>query len=523
MAKILALSDTHLNYPLSDGNYYPEQLIKLIKQSDLVLHAGDFVAQKAYDNLAEICGRYGRELWAIQGNNPLQKANNTMEKAPEIRDKAGVPLPLKTAKIWNGIKIGLMHEQANNYSYDFSEINVAKNAAEMQSDDQSDDKKFTGVDVLVFGHLHEPIVVWNKNFEGKRRLLVCPGPGSNDALYHKCSPAPTVALLDFDVSNISIASAEIIRISWPWRILALSDTNLKGGKLPKKVEDLAKTVDLVLYVGVEQATYVALKGVCKAKPWLPKDDPEVKNGVRIYLTTNLCKSGVFSEPEVMNIAEDKDIDLLVFGNLNLPIIVWGKKLEQSEKNRLLICPGSSSIAPIYINSFPSVALVDMINGEISSAKSVRIATIKHQYGWRQCKKCQGLFFGPNTGKSSCPAGGLHEEMANSNYSIIANDTNTDGQPRWRLCNKCQGLFFGPNAGKSKCPAGVKEKHDSGTNMDYTLIVDNENAPGQANWCDKCQGLFFSVAEGKMGVCPYGGTKMEPHIKTGSGKYKVEWE
>ena len=132
-----------------------------------------------------------------------------MEKAPAIRDKAGVLLPLNMAKKWNGIKIGLMHENANNGSYNFSETVAANNAASMVSDDT----KFVGVDVLVFGHLHEPIISWSKDSIGKRRLLVCPGPGSNHSLCHKCSPAPTIALLDIIAGNIS--GAEIIRISWP--------------------------------------------------------------------------------------------------------------------------------------------------------------------------------------------------------------------------------------------------------------------------------------------------------------------
>lgn len=199
MATILALSDTHLGGPLPDGNYYPEQLINLIKKADLVLHAGDFVSQDAYNNLVELCDDSQCILWAIQGNS----------RNPIIIDSKNQPLKGQTADKVLGIKIGLMHENANNGSYNFSETYAANNAADMVSDDM----KFKGVDVLVFGHLHEPIIVWNKNTKGKRRLLVCPGPGSNNALGHKCSPSPTVALLDIIGGNIS--GAEIIRISWP--------------------------------------------------------------------------------------------------------------------------------------------------------------------------------------------------------------------------------------------------------------------------------------------------------------------
>jgi predicted phosphodiesterase len=182
----------------------------LVKEANLVLHAGDFVCQGAYDDLVRLCMDSKCELWAIQGNNPIQKAPQ-IQKAVQIRDfsrnEKGDSLPTQKADERFGIKIGLMHD-ANKGLYDFSESAAADNAATMVLPSGA-----KGVDVLVFGHLHEPIIVWNKNTQGKRRLLVCPGPGGKEALSHKCSPSPTVALLDIERRNIS--RAEIIRIVWP--------------------------------------------------------------------------------------------------------------------------------------------------------------------------------------------------------------------------------------------------------------------------------------------------------------------
>lgn len=206
MSIILALSDTHLTGPLptDNTNYYPDRLKELISEADLVLHAGDFESQEAYDALVKLCDKSECELWAIQGNPVISPAK-------PIYIKPGVKLPEKKADERFGIKIGLMHDA--NGSYDFSESIAAENAAEMILPSGA-----KGVDVLVFGHLHESIVVWNKNTGRKRRLLVCPGPGSSNAIdrNHKCPSSPTAAQLNIDREDISCA--KIVSISWPAKI-----------------------------------------------------------------------------------------------------------------------------------------------------------------------------------------------------------------------------------------------------------------------------------------------------------------
>jgi hypothetical protein len=316
-------------------------------------------------------------------------------------------------------------------------------------------------------------------------------------------------------------------------ILALSDTNLIDGNLPPKVVKLAEAADLVLYAGVtSQPAYKALIKACKGKLWpLPGEALpiiHVWNGIRINLANKLYESDEFNEDSAMITAEASDADLLVFGYINQPIIVWGKKEKDSEKSHLLVCPGSSYITSIYNSSFPSVALVHIIKnefsrkGEIFSVELVRIASLKFQDKWRWCQKCQGLFFFPNVGQSKCPVGGEHDGSRGGHYLLACNDPNAAGQDKWRWCQKCQGLFFAPNVGKkSKCPAG--DEHDGSGSGNYTVIHNDPTAPGQANWqrCKNCQGLFFGRGNG--GVCPSGGPRKGPHVKIDSGDYCVEFD
>jgi len=187
MSIILALSDTHLNghLPGSNANYYPIQLRNLIKKANLVLHAGNLANSDysgAYNNLLNLCNDSGCELRVADSDEQKITIVNKFE-----------------------VKIGLVHNAFGGYV--FSESLGSETAADKD------------LDVLVFGHLHEPIIVWNRNTNGKRRLLVCPGPGSNNAINavpandtHKCPPFPTVVLLEID--NGDISSAEIVPVNW---------------------------------------------------------------------------------------------------------------------------------------------------------------------------------------------------------------------------------------------------------------------------------------------------------------------
>jgi hypothetical protein len=60
-----------------------------------------------------------------------------------------------------------------------------------------------------------------------------------------------------------------------------------------------------------------------------------------------------------------------------------------------------------------------------------------QDGWRWCANCEGLIY---AGQTACPAGGVHDGSASSDYSLLLNAGSAAGQTNWRWCNKCCGLY-----------------------------------------------------------------------------------
>lgn len=132
--KVIAIADTHIRSG-SIIEQLPHELVKLIKSADMVIHAGDFVTKKAYDELAGIC-----RLEAVHGNMD----------APALKEL----LPERKVIEIEGIKIGLVHEASLSLQDTTGARYMAK---EMQ------------VNVLIFGHIHKPLI------EKTDVLLVCPG------------------------------------------------------------------------------------------------------------------------------------------------------------------------------------------------------------------------------------------------------------------------------------------------------------------------------------------------------------
>jgi len=132
--KIIAISDTHIKSG-SIIELLPAGLVKLIKQADIVIHAGDFVTKQAYDELTEIC-----RLEAVHGNMDDIKLMNLLPERKIIKA--------------DGVKIGIVYEATLS-------INDTSGARYMA--------KEMDVDVLVFGHIHKPVI------EKSDVLLVCPG------------------------------------------------------------------------------------------------------------------------------------------------------------------------------------------------------------------------------------------------------------------------------------------------------------------------------------------------------------
>ncbi|MFP4655040.1 MAG: metallophosphoesterase [Methanohalobium sp.] len=128
--KILAISDTHINKANT-----PQNLTELIDDYELVIHAGDFTSIDCYNEF-ESTGK----LKAVYGN----------ADDPELKKL----LPEKIKFDVEGFTIGVIHEGALSVT---DTLAYRYLALEME------------VDVLIFGHLHRPIV------EQEDVMLVCPG------------------------------------------------------------------------------------------------------------------------------------------------------------------------------------------------------------------------------------------------------------------------------------------------------------------------------------------------------------
>lgn len=121
---LIILSDTHIKQGQSLISRLPEELISIIKSCDLIIHAGDFETLSCYKEL-EALGK----LAAVHGDTD----------SPELMEL----LPERNVMDIGGIKVGVIHKgQLTSENTD----GLSYLAKEM------------GVDVLIFGHFHHPIV-----------------------------------------------------------------------------------------------------------------------------------------------------------------------------------------------------------------------------------------------------------------------------------------------------------------------------------------------------------------------------
>jgi putative phosphoesterase len=144
--KIIAISDTHIKFG-SIADHLPGGLVEMLKEADLIIHAGDFVSKKVYNEFS--------------GMNRFEAVHGNMD-GPELKNMLS---ERKVIKI-EGIKIGLIHQAA----FSLQDTTGSRYMA-----------KEMGVDVLVFGHIHKPVL------EMSDVLLVCPGSPTVPRMSYPCA------------------------------------------------------------------------------------------------------------------------------------------------------------------------------------------------------------------------------------------------------------------------------------------------------------------------------------------------
>lgn len=168
--KIIVVSDTHL-----ETDSIPPYLAELFDKYEIIIHAGDFSSLGFYKAL-ENTGK----LKAVHGNSD------------DIEVKKLLPETLIFEV--EGLKIGLVHHGALSIM-DTGPIRYK--ALEM------------GVDILIFGHIHRPII------EKRDVLLICPGSPTKPRMSDPCAVELTIenGTVTADIIEISGQSCSYIDFS----------------------------------------------------------------------------------------------------------------------------------------------------------------------------------------------------------------------------------------------------------------------------------------------------------------------
>ncbi|MFW5890847.1 MAG: metallophosphoesterase family protein [bacterium] len=141
--KLLVVSDTHLKGGIEQ---LPLQVKNLVKKVDFVIHSGDFVSKRLYNDLKDIV-----EIKAVRGNMDKGFLRKT--------------LPQKRVFDIKDYKIGIIH--GNQYNH-LSLQNLSY--------------EFPGCDLVIYGHTHRPC---NK-IVGKQ-IFFNPGSPTDKRLQEKYS------------------------------------------------------------------------------------------------------------------------------------------------------------------------------------------------------------------------------------------------------------------------------------------------------------------------------------------------
>ena len=157
VVKILVLGDTHLRY-FKD---LPKDILKLLKLADWILHIGDFISKEILDGFIKL--KEDRFIGVYGNADPLM-----------VRKELSA---MKIIQI-EGHKFGMIHP-ASGGPLEMTEKRVL---SEFKRD---------SIDVLIYGHTHEPKIE-------KRQELLLINPGKGYLEKNDYGPSPTIIMLTID-------------------------------------------------------------------------------------------------------------------------------------------------------------------------------------------------------------------------------------------------------------------------------------------------------------------------------------
>jgi len=155
--RLAIIGDTHIR----SFEELPMEMIMEIKNSDWVIHTGDYISP---DLIKELVRIKKDKFKGVYGN-----ADPT-----SVRDL----VPSKELLVISGMKIGITHP-ASGGSSSITENRVISQFQNMD------------VDLIIFGHTHEPLIEYNDKI-----LLVNPGKGYLES--ESFGPSTTMAIVFID-------------------------------------------------------------------------------------------------------------------------------------------------------------------------------------------------------------------------------------------------------------------------------------------------------------------------------------
>ena len=164
----MIIGDTHI----SSFADLPKEILQNIKESDWVIHVGDFISKDIVIGLKKLKGNYFKGVFG--NSDPLVIRNL---------------LPPKLLIEISGVKIGIIHPDFGG-SETFLKRRIMKEFKDYL------------LDIIVYGHTHEAQIEWVDN-----TLLVNPGRGYIDKYSYNRSATIAIVTLSEEIK------AEIIEIN----------------------------------------------------------------------------------------------------------------------------------------------------------------------------------------------------------------------------------------------------------------------------------------------------------------------